>query len=179
MRTCLVPFIISYHIIWKKKSEDHGDPFLRRFRGCESKFSWSGAMELCRHRRGQGGHVACACGEYLLRGTQWRLSAAAKALTRATRRPKRTERMRKHKLGQQGHGLLALDVVDGLHEETLYKDGRSELCCAHLADGMAELPRKKPCFLRCSMTVFEAGSGLRQHPRSRQRTNNEMVSFLQ
>ena len=41
MRTCLVPFIISYHIIWKKKSEDHGDPFLRRFRGCELKFSWS------------------------------------------------------------------------------------------------------------------------------------------
>ena len=79
----------------------------------------------------------------------------------------------------EGHVLLALVVVVGLREETLYKDGRWELCVAHLTDGVAELPRKKPSFPRCSMTVCEAGSGLRQHPRSRQRTNNEMVSFLQ
>ena len=52
--------------------------------------------------------------------------------------------MRKHKLGQQGHGLLALVVVVGLREETLYKEGRSKLCCAHLADGMAVLPCMNP-----------------------------------
>ena len=34
--------------------------------------------------------------------------------------------MRKHKLGQQGHGLLALVVVGGLHEETGYKEDRPE-----------------------------------------------------
>ena len=55
-------------------------------------------------------------------------------------------RIRKHKLGQQGHGLLAPVVVLGLCEEIVYKEGRLELCCAHLADGMAELPRFKPCF---------------------------------
>ena len=47
-------------------------------------------------------------------------------------------RMRKHTLGQQGHVPLAMGVVVGLREETVYKEGRSELCCAHLADGMAE-----------------------------------------
>jgi hypothetical protein len=35
-------------------------------------------MELLRHRRGEGGHAACACGEDLLRGTQWRPSATDK-----------------------------------------------------------------------------------------------------
>jgi hypothetical protein len=54
--------------------------------------------------------------------------------------------MRKHTIGQQGHALLALVVVVGLREETLYKDGRSELCVAYLADGVAELPRKNPVF---------------------------------
>ena len=40
------------------------------------------------------------------------------------------ERIRKHKLGQQGHGLLAQVVVLGLCEEIVYKEGRLELCCA-------------------------------------------------
>ena len=57
--------------------------------GRKSKYSWSGAMELRRHRRGEGGHAACACGEELLRATQWRLSAADKALTRAMRGAKK------------------------------------------------------------------------------------------
>ena len=82
----------------------------------------------------------------MLRGNQWRPRAAAKAPMRAREEPRRMERIRKHKLGQQGHGLLAQVVVLGLCEEIVYKEGRLELCCAHLADGMADLPRFKPCF---------------------------------
>ena len=50
----------------------------RRFRDRKSKYFWSGAMEILRHRRGEEGHAACACGEDLLRGTQWRPSATDK-----------------------------------------------------------------------------------------------------
>ena len=58
------------------------------------------------------------------------------------------ERIRKHKLLSSvcSLGLLAQVVVLGLCEEIVYKEGRLELCCAHLADGMAALPRFKPCF---------------------------------
>ena len=82
------------------------------------------------------------------------------------RLPKRRCVREKSLEGWRGYGnaagarTAAQVVVLGLCEEIVYKVGRSELCCAHLADGMAELPRFKPCFLRCSKTVFEAGSGL-------------------
>ena len=49
--------------------------------------------------------------------------------------------MRKHKLGQQGHGLLALDVVDGLHEETAYKEGRPEASAVSSAAWRTEWSR--------------------------------------
>ena len=68
--------------------------------------------------------------------------------------------MRKHKLGQQGRGLLALDVVDGLHEETLYKDGRPEAMRCPPGGRNGRDASVRTCFLRCSMTVFDAGSGL-------------------
>ena len=54
--------------------------------------------------------------------------------------------MRKHTPGHPQHVTLALVVVDGLREETVYKKGRPELCCAHLEDGMAVLPCKNPVF---------------------------------
>ena len=39
MRTCLVPFIISYHIISRElKSEDHGDPFCGAFVAANRNF---------------------------------------------------------------------------------------------------------------------------------------------
>ena len=69
--------------------------------------------------------------------------------------------MCKHKLGQQGHGLLALEVVDGLHEETLYKDGRPEaMRCPPGGRNGRDASVRTCFFLRCSMTVFDAGSGL-------------------
>jgi hypothetical protein len=49
--------------------------------------------------------------------------------------------MRKHTPEHSLHKTFALEVADGLREETVYKEGRQELCCGHLADGMAELAR--------------------------------------
>ena len=74
----------------------------------------------------KAGHAACTCGDELLRGTLWCLRAADKALTWAKRGAKMMERMRKHTPGQQGHVSLAMVVVDGLREETAYKEGRPE-----------------------------------------------------
>ena len=70
------------------------------------------------------------------------------------------ERIRKHKLGQQGHGLLAQVVVLGLCEEIVYKEGRLELCCPTWRTEWPSCLGLNPVFPRCSKTVFEAGPGL-------------------
>ena len=70
------------------------------------------------------------------------------------------ERIRKHKLGQQGHGLLAQVVVLGLCEEIVYKEGRLELCRATWRTEWPSCLGLNPVFPRCSKTVFEAGPGL-------------------
>ena len=40
----------------------------------------------------------------------------------------------------------SLRLLSSVYVRKSSKEGRLELCCAHLADGMAELPRFKPCF---------------------------------
>ena len=67
------------------------------------------------------------------------------------------ERMRKHTPGQPQHVTLA--------KETVYKN---ELCCAHLADGMSELPWYEPCFSRCS------ARSLRLAQRTKAEEDNEL-----
>ena len=79
---------------------------------------------------------------------------------RAREEPRRMERIRKHKLGQHGHGLLAPVVVLGLCEEIVYKEGRLELCVPTWRTEWPSCLGLNPVFPRCSKTVFEAGPGL-------------------
>jgi hypothetical protein len=129
-------------------------PALRRLVAAIRKFLVGRAWNPTAQGEVKAGHAACTCGDELLRGTLWCLRAANKALTCAKRGAKMIERMRKHTPGQPQHVTLA--------KETVYKN---ELCCAHLADGMAELPwslrlaqRGMTLFFEVLSTVSEAGS---------------------
>ena len=65
MRTCLVPFIISY-----LSSPRAMATLSAALSWLRIEFFLVESMELCRHRRGQGGHATCGFGGDLLRGTQ-------------------------------------------------------------------------------------------------------------